>query len=181
MNFKKLALSFFALLFLCACNDFLSAQVTPSAFRSPISLTVGGTVSAFNPDYVQNKMIGVGGFVDLNLFHGVGVEAEGRWLRFREPYGISQDNYLIGPRVQLHHLWHFRPYVKALGGFSEMTFEDNIAQGRFTTFEAGGGLDYHLTRRISVRGEGDFQWWPEFLGSSLTPYGVSAGVGYRIF
>ena len=159
-----------------------SAQVAPTAFRSPISLTVGGTVSAFDPDYVQNKLVGIGAYVDLNVFHGLGVEAEGRWQRFHEFYGISQDNYLIGPRYQIHHIWRLSPYVKAVGGFSNMNFGEGIGTGRFTTYAVGGGVDLHVTRRWSVRAfDAEYQYWPDFLGGSLRPYGASAGVSYRVF
>ncbi len=159
-----------------------SAQVAPSAFRSPISLTVGGFASGFKPDYVPNKLGGVGAYVDLNVFHGFGVEAEGRWQRFNEVAGISQDNYLIGPRYKTRHFWKARPYVKALGGFSNMNFENNIGSGRFTTIAFGGGVDLQLSRKWSVRAvDAEYQIWPKFLGSTLSPYGVSVGIGYRIF
>ena len=84
--------------------------------------------------------------------------------------------------MQLHPIWRAKPYVKVLGGYSNMNFEYGYATGRFTTFAAGGGVDLKLTRRISVRAvDFEYHYWPTFLGSSLTPYGVSAGVGYRIF
>ncbi len=160
----------------------MQAQVVPSVIKSPISLTVGGTVSAFDPDYIQNKLVGVGAFVDVSIFHGIGVEAEGRWQRFHETAEISQDNYLIGPRVQVLHFWRLRPYAKALGGFSNMNFEQGIGTGRFTTLAFGGGVDIKVTRRWSVRAiDAEYQYWPSFLGGSLSPYGVSAGVSYRIF
>ena len=160
----------------------LYGQVVPSAIHSPISLTVGGTASVFKPDYVENKLGGVGAYVDLNVFRSFGVEAEGRWQRFNEFEKISQDNYLIGPRYRLHPIWRAQPYVKALGGYSNMNFEFGEATGRFTTLAAGGGIDWRLTRRLSVRAiDVEYQWWPNFLNGSLTPYGASVGVGYRIF
>ncbi len=183
MKLKNIFLFFFLFSFLVLMNaSRLNAQAAPAAFRSPVTLTVGGMASVFQVDYVPAKIGGIGGYVDLNLFHGVGVEAEGRWQRFHEPYGISQDNYLIGPRVQVLHLWKVRPYVKALGGFSNMNFGPGIGTGRFTTIAFGGGVDLRLTRKISIRPvDAEYQWWPDFLGSHLNPYGLSAGVSYRIF
>jgi hypothetical protein len=181
---KKLAFAIFlssAVLFV-AGPAVMRAQVAPSAFRSPISLTVGGTASVFDPDYISNKLGGVGAYMDLNVFHGIGVEAEGRWQRFHEFEGVSQDNYLIGPRVQLKHFWLARPYVKVLGGFSNMNFEEGLGSGRFTTLAFGGGVDIHVTRRWSVRAiDVEYQYWPTFLDGSLSPYGASAGISYRIF
>jgi hypothetical protein len=180
MIFNKRSFLFFFLLLLG--HEFAHAQVAPTAFRSPISLTAGGMVSAFQPDYIPNKLAGVGAYVDLNLFHGIGLEAEGRWQHIHETYGISQDNYLIGPRVKVLHLWRAQPYVKALAGFSNMNFEDNIAHGRFTTVAFGGGIDINVTRRWSVRAiDAEYQLWPSFLGGHLQPYGASVGIGYRIF
>ncbi len=158
------------------------AQVAPSAFAKPFSLTVGAMVSGFNPDYTTQKLGGVGAYVDVNLFKGIGIEAEGRWQRFHGFQGIQQDNYLIGPRVKIKHFWRATPYAKVLGGFSNMTFENNIATGRFSTVAAGAGVDIHLSHRWSVRAlDAEYQIWPAFLGSSLSPYGISAGIGYRIF
>ena len=122
--------------------------------------------------------------MDLNLFHGLGVEAEGRWQRFYEFRGISRDNYLIGPRVQFRPFGRTRPYLKVLGGFTNIGFGTFGGNGRFGTVAIGGGLDFHLVRRISVRiidVEYQRQKWPASLGPHGMPYGVSVGIGYRIF
>jgi hypothetical protein len=175
------ALFLFPVLFSFASNR-LQAQVVPSATRSGLSLTAGGMVSVFKPDYVPNKLGGVGGYIDLNIFHGIGVEAEGRWQRFNEFEGISQDNYLIGPRYQFRHFWKVRPYAKGLVGYTNMNFGSNVGTGRFTTLAVGGGIDLSLSRRISVRAfDAEYQYWPDFLGGALRPYGASVGIGYRIF
>jgi hypothetical protein len=138
--------------------------------------------SGFQPDYGPNNLGGLGAFVDLNVFHGLGIEAEGRWLRFNEFENISQDNYLAGPRFQLRHISRATPYVKVLAGEGRMNFEDNIAIGRFTNIAYGGGVDVRITHRISIRAvDVEFQQWPKFLGGSLYPAGISAGVSYRIF
>jgi hypothetical protein len=182
MNLKKLSFLPFFLVFLLIGSRFLEGQAAPSAFRSPISLNVGGMLSVFEVNYVPAKIGGIGAYVDLNVFHGVGVEGEARWQRFHEPYGYSQDNYLAGPRVQVLHFWKARPYVKVLGGFTNMNFGQGIGTGRFTTVAFGGGVDLRLTRKISVRAvDAEYQWWPDYFGTNLTPYGLSAGVSYRIF
>lgn len=162
-----------------ACD--VQGQVAPSAFKSSLSLTAGGMVSLYNPDYVDYKLGGIGGYVDLNVFHGYGIEAEGRWQHFHEYYGMSQDNYLLGPRKQIFHFWKARPYVKVLGGFTNMNFGGDIGTGRFTTIAFGAGADIRLDRRWSVRGDYEYQWWPDFLGDHLDPNGVSVGMSYRIF
>lgn|ERR1019366_423912 len=165
----------------------LRAQVAPSAFKPSFSLSAGGMTSAFqfrDVGNVPDKTGGAGAYVDLNLFHGLGVEAEGRWQRFYEFRGISRDNYLIGPRVQFRPFWRTRPYLKVLGGFTNIGFGTFGGNGRFGTVAIGGGLDFHLVRRISVRiidVEYQRQKWPASLGPHGMPYGVSVGIGYRIF
>jgi hypothetical protein len=182
MNKNKGFCALFSLFLLSVAVTPSRAQVAPTVFKNPFSLTVGGTVSAFHPDYIPDKLAGVGAYVDLNIFHGLGIEAEGRWQRIHETDGINQDNYLIGPRYQIRHIWRLRPYVKALGGFSNMNFGEGIGTGRFTTVAFGGGVDLHLTRRWSVRAiDAEYQIWPDFLDGNLKPYGASVGIGYRIF
>jgi hypothetical protein len=183
MRFKRNLLAFFLFLGLLAGADsrICRAQAAPAAFQEKVTLDVGGMASAFDPDYVPNKIAGAGGYVDLNLFHGVGVEAEARWLRWHGFEGIKQDNYLIGPRFKIRHFWKAQPYVKVLGGFSDMDFENHDASGRFTTVAGGGGIDIHLGHRWTVRPvDFEYQVWPKFLMSTLSPYGGSAGVSYRI-
>lgn len=179
---KLLKALFFFPIFICFTSVAAKAQVVPSATRSGLSLTAGGMVSIFKPDYVPNKLGGIGGYIDLNVFRGFGVEAEGRWQRFNEFEGISQDNYLIGPRYQFRHFWKVRPYAKGLVGFTNMNFGSNVGTGRFTTLAVGGGVDLNVSRRISVRAfDAEYQYWPDFLGGALRPYGASVGIGYRIF
>jgi len=160
----------------------LHAQVAPAATRNGISLSAGAMLSGFQPDYGPNDLGGVGVFADLNVFHGLGVEAEGRWLHFNEFEKIRQENYLVGPRFQLRHIARATPYIKVLAGEGRMVFENDFAIGRFTDIAYGGGVDVRITRQISIRAvDVEFQQWPKFLGGSLYPAGISAGVSYRIF
>jgi len=174
------------------------AQVVPSATKGQFTLTAGGFGSVTQPDYAgggvaqtsPNRLYGIGAFVDVRFRRWVQFEAEGRWSRFNEFVDISEDNYLIGPRVPLHTFRFMRatPYGKVLVGFGRMNFENNEAWGRFTAIAYGGGVDFRLTNRISARGDFEYQDWPSWINSqtppyhpqSLYPYGVSAGVSYRI-
>lgn len=183
------------------------AQVVYSAIARQVSITAGGTVSAFQPDWISGSwsntypnrypvaeassypLIGVGTYVDVKLTRWVQLEAEARWQRFARYSGVSlvasdfhQDNYLAGPRVPVFHFWKASVYGKALGGFSSMTFTNPDAHGRFTTFAFGGGMDLKLTKRLSFRAvDVEYQYWPTWGNSTLKPYGVSMGVGYRVF
>jgi len=178
-----------------------SAQVHASAERRGMSITAGAFGSIFQPDYAggavpgasQIPLYGMGTYVDVKFNRWAQIEAEGRWLRFNEDRQIGQSNYLIGPRLPIHHFGRYTPYAKALIGFGYMTFEhedgDILPQryGRYTDIALGGGVDIKLTKRFSARTDFEFQGWPNWPyipgipTATLMPYGASVGVGYRIF
>jgi opacity protein-like surface antigen len=175
----------------CAATGALG-QTAPSAYLRPYSLTAGVEASAFEADYLggygfDTKLGGIGAYADLNLWHGLGIEGEARWLRFNQYYDVHEDNYLIGPRLKLLHVWRAQPYVKGLVGFSNMDLgpygvDGKDVSGRFTTIAFGGGADIKVTRRWSIRAiDFEYQKYPYFGSSSLSPYGVSVGIGYKIF
>ena len=172
------------------------AQVAASATTRRFSLTAGGTVSLFQPDFEGGyngsgypiaqadiqPLIGVGAFVDVKFTRWVQLEAEGRWQRFNQFDNISQDNYLIGPRVPVFRFRRSSIYAKALAGYSKMVFDPYNDHGSFTALAFGGGMDVRLTKRLSFRAvDVEYQYWPLWGNSTLSPYGASMGIGYRIF
>jgi len=175
------------------------AQVVPSAYARGLSITAGGEASAFQPDYTgygvpehapfDSYLYGIGTFVDVKVTPWVQFEAEGRWLRFNQVDGIYEDNYLIGPRLPIYkaHFWKATPYAKVLIGYGKLNFEDGNGWGRYTDIAYGGGLDIKMTKRINVRlPDVEYQQWLKWTEGdgkyyNLFPYGVSAGVSYRIF
>ena len=173
------------------------AQVVPSATGRQVSITAGGMASGFQPDYTgeccsaspsNQPLFGAGAYVDVRLRRWVQFEAEGRWLRWNQYYGVTEDNYLIGPRLPVYRFWKGKAtvYGKALGGFSKMNFGDYYGvptgTGRFTDIAFGGGMDVKLTKRISLRAaDFEYHYWPWWGNSTLSPYGASVGIGYKIF
>ncbi len=187
------------------------AQVVPAATKSQFSLTVGGLASAFQPDYYTAftgsgyttpvvgaspyRLYGFGTYVDVRFSRWVQIEGEARWLRYNQFDHIYQDNYLIGPRIPIHHFQflHMTPYGKALIGYAKMglgpTYTGGatytVQNGQYTDIAFGGGVDFRLTKRFSARGDYEQQYYPKFpLGPEtmhLLPYGASVGIGYKIF
>ena len=187
---RQIAVFVFSCL-ICAAAS-LHAQVTPSAFRGQLSLTAGGMGSVFQPDYAggglpqssPQRLFGAGIYVDLKMTRWIQLEGEARWLRGNAFVDITEDNYLIGPRVPIHEFKRLgiTPYGKALVGLGRMNFEYNQAYGRFTDLALGGGVDLKLTKRISVRPfDFEYQLWPNWINGTLKPYGASAGIAYKIF
>jgi hypothetical protein len=177
--------------FFCYCLAFSAAalsthaQTVPSATRSGLSLSAGALGSVYQPDYAGNLvaepspylLFGLGAYADVRFSRWVQIEAEGRWLRFNEYFGIGEDSYLIGPRVPIHTFHRFTPYGKFLIGFST---GKSWLNGRAGTFAYGGGVDYRLNRRFTIRA-GDFEYQRWRMTPTLYPYGGSVGISYKIF
>ena len=174
------------------------AQVVPSATGRQVSITAGGMASGFQPDFAyewqppdfikpvasasNQPLFGAGAYMDVRLRRWVQFEAEGRWLRWNAFQGITQDNYLIGPRLPVYRFWKGTVYGKALAGYSRMTFDNSGSYGRYLDLAFGGGMDIKLTKKISVRAvDVEYHYWPNWEGSTLSPYGASVGIGYKIF
>jgi hypothetical protein len=192
---KRFSSLFFSILFLAGAVA-ASAQVVPSATGRQVSITAGGIASAFQPDFAgvwdnngavaqagPRPLYGVGAYVDVRLKRWVQFEAEARWMRWNQYQSIYQDNYLIGPRLPVYHFWKATVYGKALAGYSKMNFDSGTGDyGNFTTIAFGGGVDIKLTKRISLRAaDFEYQYYPYWGNNTLSPYGVSVGVGYKIF
>lgn len=177
--------SIFALFCFVFCAGILSAgaQVVPSAYKQGLSLTAGGFASAFQPDYAgravaetsPNRLYGYGVYVDADFTRWVKLEAEGRWLNFNQYLGITENSYLVGPRLAPYHFGRFTPYGKALIGLGGGSF----LNGHTTAIAYGGGVDYRLSRKFTARADFEYQQW--LVTPTLFPYGVSVGIAYKIF
>lgn len=160
------------------------AQVVASATSQRYSVTVGGLGSFYQPNYAgagiaqdsPTHLYGIGAFVDLRVNRWVQIEARGNWLRFNQYLAISEDSYLIGPRLPLHRFGRATPYAKALVGLGSGSYLDGIA----FAYAYGGGVDYRLTKKISVRAI-DFEYQQWRTTPALSPYGFSAGISYKVF
>ena len=161
------------------------AQAAPAVRGGTPPLYAGGMYSNFHSDFTPNRLGGIGVYVDWELFGNVGAEGEARWLRFNQQQGSHEDNYLIGPRYSRRY-HRYEPYAKFLVGLGRFEFPANYGHGGYFAYAPGGGLDYHLMRKFTVRADYEYQIWPSAPGGGfpthgLTPNGFSFGVAYRIF
>jgi hypothetical protein len=157
------------------------AQVVPSATSGGFRLSAGGTGSGYYLQYGEQKLLGASAFVDADLAHGFGIEAEGRWLEWHQTNDVHVETYSAGLRYHMN-FHKFQPYAKGLIGFGDFNFPFNYAHGRYLTATAGGGLDYHLTHRIYIRAvDVEYQNWPQFTYGAMTSVGVSTGIRVGIF
>ena len=166
------------------------AQVVPSATSRTFSVSAGAFGSMAQPDYGDqgfaqtspNRLFGPGAFVDVHFSRWVQVEAEGRWLRFNQfylrglPPGNGESTYLIGPRIPIVTFHRISPYGKFLVGLGNGPF----LNGNTFVLGYGGGVDYRLTRRFTLRAI-DFEYQRWSVTPTLYPYGGSVGISYKIF
>jgi len=170
---------------------FAVAQSQYSAERAPVSFTVGGAYSFFDAAYGGYKVMGAVSYVDFSpiLWDHVGAEAEGRWLTLNASRGFREYNYLAGPvyRFTLSEHRSLRPYVKGLIGEGVIDFPNHLAYGRYFVIAPGGGVEWKLNRRWRLRGDYEYQIWPQAPGipgissGAMKPNGVSVGFTYRVF
>jgi opacity protein-like surface antigen len=183
-----LAASFLPVSCLVLFPSRLSSQVVPAAHGSSLEIRAGVEYSNFLPDFgPPDRLAGIGVYVDLNTASRWSLEGEARFLRFNGFNGESQSSYFIGPKITLFRPGKLRPYTKALFGIGQNNFPFKIGTGRYLALAPGGGVDYRLSSRIMLRGEYEYQLWPEAPGvqdnpsNGMKPHGLCVGFSYKVF
>ena len=173
------------------CPIFLLGQAIAPVSPKRATVTAGGYFSFGQTDYGQRHAFGPGAYGDFDyrVWRNVGVGAEGevRFLNFltdsSSGAGISEDNLLAGPRVTYELGRKWLPYAKFLAGGSRFHYPSFISHQtyNYTTVAIGGGIDYKISSRLTIRpADFEYQHW-EFPPTGLTPWVYSAGVSYRLF
>jgi opacity protein-like surface antigen len=173
----------------CLYTNSVQAQVVPSAKGQGHALWVGGEYSNIHagfPYQSSQRLWGVGAFVDYHLTVHLDVEAEARFLEFNSFYGESENNFLAGPRYLARRFGKVQPYAQCLVGIARIQYPFSIGSGQYLALAPGGGLNYRLYRRWTLRGEYEYQFWP---GSpniaiepahEITPNGFHVGIAFRL-
>jgi len=177
----------------------LTAGGTFSLFQPDF---VGGNSAQSNGQSLIYGIDGPGGFIDVRFRRWVQFEAEGRWMRFNtrgassanNVNAVPEDNYLVGPRFPIR-VGRFNPYAKVLGGYgvTKLLNASQMAGNSLGGFALayGVGTDYRLSKHLSLRLiDFEVQRWSLTPPASTTgvtksltiqPYGISAGISYKIF
>jgi hypothetical protein len=197
------SIGLFVLLFLPAA---LVAQSPKSAIGADASLWAGGEVSDFNPDYgcesnlpfnCSNDLLGATALFDFNVKPKWGAEGEARWLHWNGVGSEQESTYMIGPRYKVYRHNRYSLWVRFMGGGGWITTPYYPAagslKGSYFAYAPGGTVEYRLSRKLMLRADYEFQFWPSFAGPTtysttgapvangggLSPNGVSVGVTYR--
>jgi hypothetical protein len=156
-----------------------SGQTRESADAGHTFLWVGGGVSGYYLQYGAQKSLGITGYLDADSVRCLGMESEARFLDFHLAHDIHAETYLAGPRYHFN-MNRFQPYIKGLGGIGDFNFSYNYAHGRYIVIAPGGGFDYRVSPRLSVRADFEYQYWPKFTFGAMSSPGASVGFRYLL-
>ena len=178
---KRLTLMAIVALLAAGAAPRLLAQATATASRAG-GLQVGGAVSIASPDYGQKNIEGLSVYADLDITTHLGAEVVAHKVSYITPTDIGEDTYLIGPRYTYRYKGIFEPYAKILFGFGrfqyQYDYEPHFAQ-TYGVYAGGAGLDIRVRPHVNVRAiDFEYQKWPGFGRSGLTPYVASFGAAY---
>jgi hypothetical protein len=191
-----LALSLFA-------STTLFAQVQPSAeLGGGGTAQIGAEITTFNPDWGclhssafscwTHQLVGISPYMDSRqiMFSRTAVEAQARFLHWRGPSNVTESSYMMGPRVGLFRYRQISLNAKLMLGRAHITVPPKHAgTGNYFAYAPGGLLEYRLNRRLFIRGDYEYQFWPTWKGihtatsdgtGALTPNGLSLGVSYAL-
>ena len=155
------------------------AQTRESATAGRGFIWTGGGASGYYLQYGGEKIIGLTGFLDADSVRRMGIEAEGRWLDLHETHNVHAETFLAGPRYHLD-MGRFQPYAKGLAGMGKFNFPYNYATGKYFVIGVGGGMDYLINPRLSVRGDFEYQYWPQFTFGPMSSGGLSVSLRYLV-
>jgi hypothetical protein len=159
------------------------AQAVPTATRSS-SLQLGGGFTYARPDFGSKSIEGLTIYGDFDFSRHLGIEGDIHFINLITPTDISENSYLIGPRYHFRYR-RFTPYAKALFGFGRFGYQAPNQFGtpastfNYGAYSLGGGVDLRATKHLNVRAfDFEYQKWPSFGKSGITPIVMTVGVAY---
>jgi hypothetical protein len=164
----------------------VQGQVAPTVTISGPPLGIGGGLSDYYLDYGQGRrMLGLSGWADYEIFHGLGMEVEATGILFDKPSTLQrmkQESYKGGAIYRARAFYGFRPYGKALIGIGNIDFPSNdplYTHDTYVVTAFGGGLERRVWNTVFVRGDYEYQMWHNYMGPyNLTPNGFTIGATY---
>jgi opacity protein-like surface antigen len=180
-----------------------SAQAVYSAHEDRPRFSIGAGFSGFNQDWGGHQLVlGTTFIADWrpplpDYLYGLSLEVQARdlqWNRSTYPSDavpsvagkpILPRTDTLGGGLVYHPRWvrfhKFEPYAKVIGSFGSIDFTiaqtPDYSHATRTVWATGGGVDYRLARRITLRADYEYQWW--YLGpNALNPNGFTIGALY---
>jgi Outer membrane protein beta-barrel domain len=172
-----------SLIFASFASMALHAQAGATAERLA-RIQVGAGLNIVQPDYNPGTIKGYSIYGDFDFTRHIGIEGDIHKATVITPSDIAESSYLLGPRFVMAH-GRFHPYGKALLGIGIFNFQPVYVNSPSSSsthkiYAFGGGLDINVKRRVNVRAiDVEYQRWPSFGPSGLTPLAVTIGAAYN--
>jgi hypothetical protein len=178
------------------------AQVAPAGLGHTIPINMGAGFSSYDADLSGDRLSGgtfwLGydpGWIPGRL-HGLGLEAQARDLDLgqssNQPF-LREETAGGGAIYHWDRHFLFRPYGEFLMGFGNADYKTSTGlhyhQTRTVT-TAGGGAEFDTFRRLWVRADYEYEFWPDFFingksqsgkgtAGQMHPQGLTVGFSYH--
>lgn len=168
----------------------IEAQTVADGRGGAASLWAGAEYASFQAGFPVDstvRLAGLGAFATYNLNRHYALEMHARFLNLNSWNGETQQDYLIGPRYSFLRGEKLRPFAYFQVGMVKIQYPFQVGTGSSLALAPGGGVEYRLGRKLSVRGAYEFQMLtnsPDFTNEphfGIRPNGASIGIAYRIF
>lgn len=172
-----------SLIFASSACIALHGQASPTAERLAL-IQIGGGLNIVSPDYNPGTIKGYSVYGSFDFSRHFGIEGDVHRATVITPTDIAESSYLLGPRFVITR-GRFHPYGKALLGLGTFTFQpvyvnSSSSSSTHKIYAFGGGLDINVKRHLNVRAiDVEYQGWPSFGASGLTPLGITVGAAYK--
>jgi len=190
MRFRLfLPFSLAILMFTFAKSD-LAQSIYPAAQERGIPFAIGVGPSNFDIDWgkdhgKERRMGGITMWFDWSppdpkgLLKGIALEVEGRDMNYGQPLGLThlrQDTFVGGVVYSWRSYRPIHPYAKYLMGVGAINSPSNHTSG---ILAPGAGLAFRAFKSVWVRGDYEYQFWPNFFGPrALNPNGFTISAAY---
>ena len=154
------------------------AQATRATAIRKADLQVGGQFTfAPKSDYGTDTFYGGGGYATFDFTHNLGVE-----LNYHQVNGQGLQIYERSYEVGVRYVKHFGivdPYLRLSYGRGVFNYPNSVANLAYNMGAGAFGADIRVQRHVNVRGDYEFQYWPNFPENGLSPHLVSIGAAYH--
>jgi hypothetical protein len=183
---SKLVLVVVLLIFSSTCF----AQVHYAAKRPGNSFSVGAGMDYWSADWAQTWKYGPAAWASTDLWHGLGLIAEGHGL-MAGGTRIPQWKYFEGGggAIYTYGRWaSYRPFVKAEAGYAGLSFprySSTYSHDSRTTYSFGGGLERRTFNHLWIHADYTYDFFPDFFSiqtrkyHTLNPAGLTAGASWH--
>jgi hypothetical protein len=169
----------------------LAETIPPAGQERQIPFAIGAGLSNFDIDYGQDhgkqrRMAGITGWFDWSppdpkgFFRGISMEVEGRNLNYGHPSSLPQMHQYTFAGGALyswrpnHPVYPYAKYLLGMGNINSPSNHTNLI------LAPGAGLACRVFKNVWVRGDYEYQFWPNFYGRphALNPNGFTISTAY---